>query len=134
MEPLISMGLLNTRTKKYRPGDWLECEYQIDAVEAGEVQAVEASVLWHTVGKGEEDLGVHYFERYTPADVTDEDLRELRRFRVQLPNSPLSYQGVIVKVHWCVRVRAFLRRGREAMDEIPFVLGNVPRGAAVERE
>ena len=31
-----------------------------------------------------------------------------------------------VKIRWCVRVRVFLRRGKEAFFEQSFVLGNVP--------
>ena len=107
----------------YHPGDELECEYQIDAVEADEIQAIEASVLWYTEGKGDEDLAVHFFERRTPADTEDGDLRPLHRFRTYLPNSPLSYSGSIVKIRWCARVRLFLRRGKELFFEQPFILG-----------
>jgi hypothetical protein len=83
-------------------------------------------VLWYTEGKGDEDLGVHFFERRVPADADHGDLRVLRRFTTRLPNSPLSYSGAIFSVRWCVRVRLFLRRGREMMQEVPFVLGAVP--------
>jgi hypothetical protein len=101
-------------------------EYQIDALPAADVQAVEASVLWFTEGKGEEDLSVHYFERRLPSDADEGDLRPLRRFRTRLPNSPLSYSGAILKIRWCVRVRVFLRRGKEAVYDYPFQLGAVP--------
>jgi hypothetical protein len=107
----------------YHPGDELECEYQIDAVEADEIQAIEASVLWYTEGKGDEDMAVHFFERRTAADTEDGDLRPLHRFRTMLPNSPLSYSGSIVKIRWCARVRLFLGRGKEIFFEQPFVLG-----------
>lgn len=130
MEPLISICLRGQR-RAFLPGDELECEYQIDAVEKQELTAVEASVLWHTEGKGDEDLGVHYFERRVPADEDDRDLRILRRFRTVLPNSPLTYSGVIVKIRWCVRVRAFLRGGKETFLEYAFQLGHVPHGALV---
>ncbi len=125
IEPLISLTIRD-RDQVFQAGDTLEYEFQIDAVEEDEVQSVEASVLWYTEGKGGEDLGVHDFRRLLPADVEDSDLRQLQRITVTLPNSPLSYDGIIVKLHWCVRVRVFLRRGKEALFEQPFRLGNVP--------
>ena len=124
MEPLLSLQLRNPR-HVYYPGEELECECQVDAVEISEIQAVETSVLWYTEGKGDEDLGVHFFERRVPSDVDNGDLRILHRFTTVLPSSPLSYPGEIVKVRWCVRVRLFLRRGKELFFEQPFVLGSV---------
>lgn len=124
-EPLLSVCLGGSR-KHYAAGDELVCEYQIDAIDTADIQAVEASVLWITEGKGEEDLGVHYFERRLPADAEDGDLRPLRRFKVFLPNSPLTYDGAIVRIRWCVRLRLFARRGKEYVLEHPFTLGAVP--------
>src|SRR6478609_1365441 len=125
MEPLISLCLVGPR-RSYAAGDELVAEYQLDAVLADEIQAVEASVLWHTEGKGEDDIGVHFFERRLPGDADDGDLRPMRRLRTRLPNSPLSYRGAIVNIEWCVRLRLFLRRGREFVLEQPFTLGSVP--------
>lgn len=122
MEPLLSIQLFG-HVPAYRGGDMLKCDYQIDAVEEGEVQAVEASVLWYTEGKGDEDMGVHFFERRVASDV-DGDLRELYSFRTPLPCAPLSYDGELLQIRWCVRLRAFLRGGREACLEHPFRLGN----------
>lgn len=124
-EPLLSICLGNNK-KHYSASDELVCEYQIDAIDTTDIQAVEASVLWLTEGKGEEDLGVHYFERRLPADVEDGDLRPLRRFKVMLPNSPLTYDGAIVRIRWLVRLRLFARRGKEYVLEYPFTLGAVP--------
>lgn len=127
-EPLLSICLADSR-RHYGVGDELVCEYQIDAVDAADIQAVEASVLWITEGKGEEDMGVHFFERRLPGDAEDGDLRPMRRFRTRLPNSPLSYWGAILTIRWCVRLRLFLRRGRETVLEYPFTLGSVPAAA-----
>lgn len=124
MEPLLSLQIAEPR-RIYQPGDELECECQIDAVAAHEIQAVETSVLWYTEGKGDEDLGVHYFARRVPSDSEDRDLRPMHRFTTTLPNSPLSYSGKIVKVRWCARVRLFLKKGKELYLEQPFTLGNV---------
>lgn len=134
IEPLLSLCIVGLK-RSFAAGDELICEYQIDAVEPADIQAVEASVLWYTEGKGEEDLGVHFFERRLPADAEQGDLRPMRRLRTRLPNSPLSYRGAIVSVQWCVRLRLFLRRGREFVVEEPFTLGSVPSALpAVVRE
>ena len=125
IEPLISLTLRD-QNKIFQPGDSLYCEYQIDAVSSEEVLAVEASVLWYTEGKGDEDLAVHYFERRTPSDLEGGDLRELKSFETQLPNCPLTFDGKIINIRWCVRVRLFLRRGKEIVFERPFRLGAVP--------
>ena len=125
IEPLLSLCIAGTK-REFAAGDELVCEYQIDAVDPADIQAVEASVLWHTEGKGEDDLGVHFFERRLPADAENGDLRPMRRLRTRLPNSPLSYRGAILSIQWCVRLRLFLRRGREYVIEQPFTLGCVP--------
>jgi len=125
IEPLLSLCIDGTK-REFAAGDELVCEYQIDAVDPADIQAVEASVLWHTEGKGEDDLGVHFFERRLPSDAENGDLRPMRRLRTRLPNSPLSYRGAILSIQWCVRLRLFLRRGREYVIEQPFTLGSVP--------
>lgn len=127
MEPLISLTIDSPRLVR-KPGDRLYCELQVDAVEKDELKAVEISVLWWTEGKGDEDFGVHFFERRTPADAEDNDLRLLHCFETKLPNSPLTYHGAIVKIRWCVRVRAFLKGGKETFFEHPFELGNSSNG------
>ena len=125
IEPLLSLCIVASQ-RNFAAGDELVAEYQLDAVDPADIQAVEISVLWLTEGKGEEDLGVHFFERRLPADAEDGDLRPMRRVRTRLPNSPLSYRGAILSIRWCVRLRLFLRRGREYVVEQPFTLGNVP--------
>jgi hypothetical protein len=106
----------------FHPGETLECEYQIDALAPSEIQAVEATVLWFTEGKGDEDFGVHYFERNTPGAAVDGDLRQLLRLTTELPRSPLSYNGSIVKIRWCVRVRLFWGRGKQTYTDRVFQL------------
>jgi hypothetical protein len=130
IEPLLSLCIVGPK-RQFAAGEELVCEYQIDAVDPTDIQAVEASVLWHTEGKGEDDLGVHFFERRLPADAENGDLRPMRRLRTRLPNSPLSYRGAILSIQWCVRLRLFLRRGREYVVEQPFMLGCVPEATPV---
>jgi hypothetical protein len=38
----------------------------------------------------------------------------------------LSYDGQIVKIRWCVRVRVIFKRGRDLVAQKLFRLGNVP--------
>jgi hypothetical protein len=47
-------------------------------------------------------------------------------FSTPLPQSPLSYEGVIVKIRWCVRVRVFFESGRDHVAEQVFTVGGVP--------
>ena len=125
MEPLISIQLFDHQPS-YAPGAMLKCDFQVDAVAEREIQAIEASVVWYTEGKGDEDMGVHYFERHVATEDMEGDLRELRSFAAELPHSPLSYQGQIVEVRWCVRVRIFLQQGTTATLDHPFVLAPRP--------
>jgi hypothetical protein len=117
---------LDDKPRVYRPGDVLAGRFSLQDVAPTDIRAVELSVLWHTEGKGEEDMSVHYFERVEPQNGQPIDLRHARRFSTALPNSPLSYDGVIVKICWRVRLRVFLARGKEISDELPFQLGDVP--------
>lgn len=116
---------------QYEPGDVLECRYHI--VDAGDMQftSLEASVLWYTEGKGEEDLLVNRFERRVASSRRDELLQE-QVIRATLPNSPLSYEGVIVKVIWCVRIKAFSPKGKRLVQDRVFQLGKVPPAKRLE--
>ena len=109
----------------YAPGEALSGEYRLESIERRDVKAVEVSVLWHTDGKGTEDLAVHDFRRLSADGGDWIDPRYPGRFSTVLPKSPLSYDGMIVKVRWCVRVRVFLSRDREVVGELPFRLGDV---------
>ncbi len=111
----------------YWPGDVIAGHYFVHVADPADVRACEVSVLWHTLGKGEEDMAVHYFKRETFDEQNVFDVQTPHRFGAELPNSPLSYDGRIVKIAWCVRVRVFLRKGREAVNEQPFQLGATPR-------
>jgi hypothetical protein len=131
--PLISIKI-DHRATPYAAGETLHGEYQIDAVETDELRAVELSALWYTEGKGEEDLGIHHFERHTGDGEGQPSLTELAKFAFALPNSPLSYEGVLVKLRWCVRLRVFLKSGRSYSAELPFRLGAVPDAQPVPAE
>lgn len=109
----------------YEPGEWVTVEYLIDGLNGERPRALERSALWYTEGKGEEDLGVHSFERFTTAETVDRVVPE-GTFAIQLPTSPLSYEGVIVKIRWCIRLRVFFESGRDHVSEHVFTVGRVP--------
>lgn len=111
--------------KRLSPGSLLNCEYRIELRQETQVTAVETSVLWVTQGKGQEDIGVHFFERRENKMVQPEVLRQTHKLSTLLPKSPLSYDGEIVKVDWCVRVRIFLNDGSQVTRDCFFRLGNV---------
>ena len=119
--------------RRYAAEQELAVRYDVAGIEPAAVRALERSVVWYTEGKGEEDLGVHRFERLEGAARLAEALPG-GTIAVRLPASPLSYEGVVVKIRWCVRVRLFFASGRDFVSEHVFDLGTVPpaRGA-VER-
>ncbi|HUT88671.1 MAG TPA: hypothetical protein VMY37_04195 [Thermoguttaceae bacterium] len=130
-EPMVTIRF-DGNGRAYQPGETLSGEYRLESIRREDVKAVELSVLWHTDGKGDEDLAVHDFRRLSAEDGDWIDARSPGRFSTVLPKSPLSYQGVIVKLRWCVRVRVFLARDREVVGELPFQLGGVPAARAQE--
>ncbi len=117
---------LDRNRKTYRPLEHLAGEWTTGLVDYMDVRAVELAVVWYTEGKGDEDLAVHHFERWDGDDAPLPDMRYPRRFSVQLPQAPLSYEGVLIKVTWCVRLRVFFQRGKEAVAEATFRLGEIP--------
>jgi hypothetical protein len=124
-DPLVTIRL-HGNGAVCRPGETLSGEYQLESVTPGTVKAVEVSVLWYSEGKGDEDLAVHEFWRRSAEDGDLIDPRRPGLFSTVLPNSPLSYDGLIVKLRWCVRVRAFLERNKELVGQRTFRLGEVP--------
>ena len=126
LEPLLSLQLYHDPAV-YRPGDVMRFDYQVDAIDAESLAAIEASVLWITEGKGDEDFGIHHFERRVQANAPDSDLRALHVSKVTLPETPLSYSGEILHIRWLVRVRIFVKGGKEHCIEKPFVLSSTAK-------
>ena len=121
---------LDRNPPDYPAGGTLSGSWTLSADLDREVRAAELSVLWYTEGKGDEDFGVHHFERLSADEAGWVESRRPQRFSLRLPRAPLSYDGVIVKVNWCVRVRVFWDRG-EAVAEAPFQLGTVARAREI---
>jgi hypothetical protein len=123
-EPAVIIRL-EGNGRGYRPGESLSGEYAFEELPADRVKALEVSVLWYTEGKGDEDMAVHEFWR---KDIDRGDVIDTlhpAKIETVLPNSPLSYEGKIVKVRWCVRVRAFLHYGKEVFGQKGFRLGDI---------
>lgn len=120
--PRIELQLIDDRDV-YQPGDVLVCEYSLQLPDDVQVSAVESSVIWFTDGKGDEDMGVHFFERRKKSSLLPKQLAEKHRLGTVLPKSPLSYEGAIVQVRWCVRIRVFLATGKQFTEDVLFQLG-----------
>ena len=116
---------LDDGDRVYFPGETLSGRYWIDSRDPQQIKAVEASVLWHTRGKGDEDMAVHDFWRRYPDENEQFNLRRPELFSTTLPNTPLSYDGRVVKLHWSVRVRVISHRGKDAVKDAVFRLGDV---------
>jgi hypothetical protein len=110
----------------YQPGEKMTGYFLVEGNRGRAIRAAELSVLWYTTGQGDEDFEIHHFERFVDEPSQPLDLRTPRRFAVVLPRSPLSYEGRIVKVCWCIRLRLYPQQGVETIEEVSFRLGDVP--------
>jgi hypothetical protein len=106
----------------YEAGGTLTVKWRISRVPLDEVQGIELSVLWHTEGKGDEDLHVHHFHRVVESQVRRVGLADEQSIGCVLPATPLSYHGQLISLQWCVRMRLFLIGGRGIVAEQPFHL------------
>jgi hypothetical protein len=134
MNPYSFVLQLDHTAHEFQAGQDLVGQFYREGSQAIPLRAVELSVLWYTAGQGDEDFDVHYFHRYVDELARPLDLRRPLRFATTLPPSPLSYDGQIVKVCWCVRARLFPQQGPEAVVEVPIRLGSVTAAVIVEEE
>lgn len=126
VQPITVSIKLERHPRVYHPGEMLTGEYRWETargeqIRGEDVRTVELSVMWATEGKGEEDFGVHFFDRIS-TDSGDDPRPGVARFSTQLPNSPVTYDGFLVKIRWLVRVRVFLKNGEETAAERDFRL------------
>jgi len=126
--PMITLDLEGSRST-YAPGETLAASYRLHHVAADEVRAVEASVMWYTEGKGEEDIGMHDFWRRSVEAGDWIDPVRPTPFQTTLPPSPLSYEGQIITIRWCLRVRLFLYGGKDVLQQYDFRLVSPGRAA-----
>ena len=106
--------------ESYRPGEALTGVFQVDG-EPPEEYRLELSVLWHTEGKGDEDLRVILFQEWS-SEKKPLDFEQPQSFSVRLPRTPLSYDGQLIKILWLVRVRMRWIPYGEMLTETPFLL------------
>jgi hypothetical protein len=109
----------------YCGGEELTGELVIADGPTAATQRVEFSVLWHTSGKGPEDLGVIHFQVWKAEDGSIAQMPNPNTFAVKLPRTPWTYDGELIKIHWLVRVRLrFDLSGvpGEVGQDVPFVL------------
>lgn len=121
---------LDAAAAECQPGQRLSGHFMVAGTKPWQVGSAELSILWYTAGTGDEDFAIHHFERYVDEPGRPLDLRLPRRFASTLPPSPLSYDGRIVKVCWCTRLRVFPQQGPEVVCEAAFRLGDVPAAPA----
>ncbi len=117
---------LDSPQRSYAPLELLSFEYRLTYHAEATPSAVEVSVLWISEGKGDEDLAVHFFDRVSKDDQPTVDFRGVHRYSIALPQSPLSYDGLLFKIGWRIRVRVFYARKEHLLVEEPFRLGHVP--------
>ncbi|MEM6365137.1 MAG: hypothetical protein AAF745_11960 [Planctomycetota bacterium] len=106
----------------YEGGRDLKATWRVSRVTLDAVSAIEISVLWHTEGKGDTDLHVHHFERLDEEQIRRSGLADEQSLTCELPATPLSYHGRLIRLRWCVRMRLFLSDGREIVTDQPFYL------------
>ena len=115
---------------RYTCGDKFECSWRIERLNVESLQGLELSVLWYTEGKGDEDISVHFFRRLSAARLREMDLKAPHQFVSLLPESPTSYDGHLLRIRWCARMRLFLTGGQEVVSELPFTMHAAEEHAA----
>lgn len=109
----------------YCPHETISFDVVLNATDS-EYNAVEVSVIWFTQGKGTEDMGVHFFRRLAGTQLNDAILNDKLHFETDLPEGPMSYRGTMIKIHWAVRVRLYLRDGEESHVDRHFMMEQLP--------
>jgi hypothetical protein len=119
IDPNITVRFDNDR-QEHRGGDEVRGTVRITPPPGQEAGAAEISLLWTTEGKGNTDEGIAWFESFAePPDPRAE--RELA-FSTRLPLLPQSYDGILLKITWVVRVRILRTFGNDIVFDIPFVV------------
>jgi len=106
----------------YGMGQVMTVSWRVRPCGSDRFSGLEASVLWFTEGKGDVDLQVHSFHQWNASDLQQLDLSLWHGFRCELPFSPLSYEGTLLRINWCVRMRLFCEGGKEIVVQTPFHL------------
>lgn len=132
-QPAVNVSL-DRDDGRYPAGGWLRAQWRVRRVSRERVQGAELSVLWYTEGKGDEDLHVHHFQRWSADQIRSLDLQQGQPLACRLPATPLSYRGRLITIRWSVRLRLFLEGGKDTVTEQPFHLVTPAMMPAVGRE
>lgn len=124
LTPQINI-FLDSKDYIYHPGDCLTGSYRILDVETDQINSVELSVLWHTEGKGDEDMTVIDYHALSRQREDWINPHNPVKIETTLPSAPLSYEGQIIKIRWLVRVRMTLVSGEEIIAERGFFVKKV---------
>jgi len=117
---------------EFEPGELLRAECSVDPPPGDDIVSLEWSVFWRTEGKGDEDSETIAEEHDSAAEGDRLDPLGLKPLEVRLPRSPLSYNGVMVKIRWFARANVRLRGGGELDGEAEFQLGAVAAAQEVQ--
>jgi hypothetical protein len=120
-QPAVSVALCS-EDGMYEGGRTLKASWRVSRVTLDSLSAIEVSVLWYTEGKGDTDFHVHHFQRFDEEQIRSAGLADSQPLECDLPATPLSYHGRLIRVKWCVRMRLFMRDGREIVADQPFYL------------
>ena len=104
-------------------------QWRLGRIRDHAIDRAELSILWHTVGKGDEELHVHDFFGVPHFNIVED---RLETFRTELPVAPLSYVGKLITIRWCARLRILWDRN-DIVTEQPFYLTSAtPADASVD--
>lgn len=110
---------------RYVAGQPITIAWCLRSADPSLLDRVELSVLWQTEGKGDEDLHVHHFQSWNESDLKQLDISQSQLVQCELPSSPLTYDGTLLRIRWFVRMRVYQTDGRDFHSQIPFRLAGV---------
>jgi hypothetical protein len=119
---------------QWMPGQVLRGRYALDRPTAPLATGVEVLVYWNTHGKGDEERAYQFRQRATADEGPLLDEQGGGSIAVRLPTSPVSYDGVLVKIVWYVEVRITFAGGADATAVATFRLGSARAAGAADSE
>ena len=119
--------------REFKPGETLRATCELAGRSAEDVSSVDWSVYWRTEGKGDEDSDDHADDRESSGRSLAERRENRLSFECRLPPSPLSYDGIIVKIRWFVAATVTIAGGGELEGEAEFRLGHVAPAQEVSK-
>lgn len=107
--------------QQFSPGEDLVALIQVRPEKQINCRDVWVSVGWHTEGKGDRDSDKVYGE---PVGVTtiSPQAPVVHELHYQLPPSPWSYQGELIRLVWTVHVKVDIAMMPDINHHEPFVL------------